>query len=68
LSAGGRHEAADDPTQDPVATAAMTQQRPETVGAHSAERAARRGALGWPGPEPDPNSALGWPGDLARRD
>ena len=35
----GRHEAADDPAQDPAATAAMTQRRPETVGAHSAERA-----------------------------
>jgi hypothetical protein len=64
----GRHEAAGDPAQDPAATAAMTQQRPENVGVHSAERAARRGPLGWPGPEPDRASALGWPGDLVRRD
>jgi len=61
----GRHEAAEDGLPDPLVTVARML-RPEGGGQHSVETP-RRGPLGWPGPEPDPQSKLGWPGDLVHR-
>jgi hypothetical protein len=60
-----KHEAAEGAASHPLVAEGLRRRARERVGTHREELPGRRGPIGWPVPEPDPEGGgIGWPGGL----